>query len=79
MRPQVRGQALIGGIRLGREDQVGQLVFQAAPRHGQTMPADLPRHVTVTEVEPGPEQLSYPAWETDDSPRCYRRHLVGTQ
>jgi len=29
MRPQVLGQALVGRIRLGREDQVVELVLQA--------------------------------------------------
>jgi hypothetical protein len=37
MRPQVLSQALVGRVRLGREDQVGQLVLQATADHGQTV------------------------------------------
>jgi hypothetical protein len=55
MGPQVLGQALVGRARLGREDQAGQLVLQPAAGHGQAVPADLPSHVTVTEVQAGPE------------------------
>ena len=48
---QVPGQALVGGVRLGREDQGRQLVLQVAAGHGQSVPADLPRRVTVTQVK----------------------------
>jgi len=58
MGPQVLGQALVGRVRPGREDQVGQLVLQAAAGHGQSVPADLSRRMTVTEVEPGQESTS---------------------
>jgi hypothetical protein len=54
MFPQVLGQPLVGRVRLGREDQVGQLVLQAAAGHGQAVPADLPGRVTVTQVQAGP-------------------------
>src|SRR5262245_31543873 len=78
MRPQVLGQALIGRVHLGREDQVGQLVLQSTAGHGQSVPADFSRQVTVTQVEPGPEQLGHPAREADGPARRCRRHLVGT-
>ena len=77
MTPQVLGQTLVNRVGLGREDQVGQLVLQATAGHGQAVPADLPRRVTVTQVQAGPEQLGHPARETDRSPRRCRRHLVG--
>ena len=50
MRPQVLGQALVDRVRLGREDQAGQLVLQATARHGQAVPADLARRVAVAQV-----------------------------
>jgi tetratricopeptide (TPR) repeat protein len=51
MSPQVLGQAHIGRVRLRREDQVGQLVLQAATGHGQTVRADSPRRVAVAQVQ----------------------------
>jgi hypothetical protein len=63
MRPQVLGQPLVGGVRLGREDQLGQLVLQAAAGHRQAVPADLPRLVAVPQVQAGPQQFSHPARE----------------
>ena len=54
MGPQVLGQALVGRVRLGREYQVGQLVLQAATSHGQAVPTDLARRVTVAQIEPNP-------------------------
>jgi hypothetical protein len=68
MSPQVLGQALVGRVRLGREDQVGQLVLLPTPSHSQTLLADFSRQVTDTQVEPSPEQLGHPGRETD-SPR----------
>src|SRR5262249_37023503 len=56
--PQVLGQALVGRVPLGREDQVGQLVLQTAAGHGQSMPADFPGGVTVAQVKAGPEQFA---------------------
>jgi hypothetical protein len=76
--PQVWGQALVGGVRIGREDQVGQLVLQATARHGQTVSADCARRVTITQFEPGPEKLSHTARETNRSPHRGSRHHVGT-
>src|SRR5262245_61854708 len=52
MVPEVLGQSLVGRVRLWWEDQVGQLVLQAAAGHSQTVPADLPRRMAVSEVEP---------------------------
>jgi hypothetical protein len=77
MGPQVLGQALVGRVRLGRKDQIGQLVLQVAASHGQAMPADLAHRVPVTQIEPGPEQFSDPTRETDGSACRRRRHLVG--
>jgi hypothetical protein len=77
MSPQVLGQTLVGRVGLGRENQIGQLVLQATVGHGQTVPADLPRRVTVTQIQTGPEQLSYTTRKTDGSPRRRRRHVVG--
>src|SRR3984957_18276475 len=78
MSPQVLGQALVGRVRLGREDQVGQLVLQSATSHGQTVPADLSCRVTITQIQTSPEQFSNPTRKTDRSPRRCRCHLVGT-
>ena len=41
-----------------RENQVGQLVLQAAASHGQAVGADLTRGVTLTQIQASPEQLS---------------------
>jgi hypothetical protein len=49
----VLGQALVGHVRLVREDQVGQLAFEATAGHGQTVPADLAGRMTVAQVEAG--------------------------
>jgi hypothetical protein len=51
----VLGQALVGRVGLGREDQVGQLALQATTSHSKAVPADAPWRVTVTQIEPGPE------------------------
>jgi hypothetical protein len=77
MGPEVLGQPLVGRVRPGQEDQVGQLVFQAAAGHGQAVPADFARRVTVTQIQAGPERLSHPARETDRSTRRRHRHPVG--
>jgi transposase len=69
MGPQVLGQALIGRVRLGREDQVGQLALQAAAGHGQAVPADLPCRVTVTQIQAGSEQLGHPTRKADGPAR----------
>ena len=71
-------QALVGRVRLGREDQVGQLVLQATAGHGLAVPADLPRRMTVTQVQASSEQLGHATWKVDGSSRRGRRHLVGT-
>src|SRR5262249_17923053 len=55
MSPQVLGQALISRVALGRENQVGQLVLQAAAGHGQAVAAELARRVTVAQIQAGPE------------------------
>ena len=77
MSPQVLGQALVGRVRLGREDQLGQPVFQAAATHGQAVPADLLRRMTVAQIQASPEQLGHPTRKADGSPGRSRRHLVG--
>jgi hypothetical protein len=77
MDPQVLGQALVGRVGLGREDQLGQLILRATASHGQAVSADLVRGVAVAQVQACPEQLGYPTRETDRSPRRGRRHLVG--
>ena len=77
MRPQVLGQALVGRVRLGRKGEGGQLVLQAAAGHGQPVPVDLARRMTVTQAQAGPEQFGNPPRETDGPPRRRRRHLVG--
>ena len=41
------------------------------------MRADSPRRVTITQVKANPEQLGYPARETDGPPWRRRLHLVG--
>jgi len=56
MPPQVPGQALVGRVQLERDDQLGELVLQATEGHGQTVPADLPRRLTATQIQAGPEQ-----------------------
>jgi hypothetical protein len=48
MCPQVLGQALVGRVRLGREDRVGQLALQATAGHRQTALAEFPHLVTVS-------------------------------
>src|SRR5262249_3414318 len=78
MSPQVLGQALVGRVGLGREEQGGQLVRQAAAGHGLAVPADLPRRVTVAQVQPSPEQLGHPSRETHRPARRHRLHLVAT-
>ena len=77
MGPQVLGQALVGRVRLGRENQAGQLVLQAAAGHGQAVPADLACRVAVAQVQAGPEQLGHPARETDGASRRCLLHRVG--
>src|SRR5579871_5647439 len=74
MSPQLLSQPLVGCVGLGREDQVGPLVRQAAAVHGQPVPADLLGRVTVTWVEAGPEQLSCTMRKPHCSPRPRRRH-----
>jgi hypothetical protein len=49
------GQALVGRVRLGRPDQVGQLVLQAATGQGQAVSADLSRRMAVAQIQVGPE------------------------
>src|SRR5262249_22319096 len=70
-------QAVVGRVRL-REDHIGQLVLQPTAGHGQAVSADFPGGVTLTQVEPDPEQLGHPSRETDGPARRGRRHLVGT-
>jgi hypothetical protein len=65
MSPQVLGQALVGRVRLGREDQVAQLVLQPTAGYGQAVPADLSGRVTVPQVEPRPWQLGNSPRNTD--------------
>jgi hypothetical protein len=77
MSPQVLGQPLVSRVRLWREDQVGQLVPQSAAGHGQAVPADLARRVTVPEVHAGSEQFGHPAREADGSACRRRLHGVG--
>jgi hypothetical protein len=60
MVPHGLGLPLVGRVHLGREDQVGQLILQAAAGHGQAVPADLPRRVTAAQIQARPEQLSDP-------------------
>src|SRR5262249_42411516 len=78
MGPQVLGQALVGRVHLGGEDQVGQLVLQPTAGHGQAVLADLPGRVTVTQIQAGPKQLSDTTRKAHGSPRRCRRHVVGT-
>jgi hypothetical protein len=70
------GKALVGRVRLGREDQLGQLVLQPTAGHGKAVPADFAPRVTVTQIQAGPEQLGHPARETDGPPRRGRRQFV---
>ena len=39
--PEVLGQSFVGGVGLGRPDQIGQLVVQSAGRDGETMSTDV--------------------------------------
>jgi hypothetical protein len=78
MVPQMLCQCLVGRVRLGRENQLGQFVLQATADHRQAVPADLARCVTVTQIQAGPEQLSYTTRKTHCAPRRRRRHIVGT-
>jgi hypothetical protein len=48
---------LVGRIRLGREDQFGQLVLQATAGYGQAVWADFLCCVTVTQIQASPERL----------------------
>jgi hypothetical protein len=77
MVPQILHQRLVGRIRLGRENQVGKLVLQAATSQSLAVTADVPCRMTVTKIEASPEQRGYPARKTHRSPRRWRRHLVG--
>ncbi len=77
MVPQVLRQRLVRRITLGREYQVGQSLLQATTGNSQTVLADRAHHVTVTQIQASPEQLSHPAGETDRSPSRGRRHLIG--
>src|SRR5262249_30157132 len=65
MNPQVLGQALVGRVGLGRENQIGQLVLQATAGHSQAVPAELSRRVTVTQIQTGPEQVGHTTRETN--------------
>src|SRR5262249_15807769 len=59
MGPQVPGQTLVGRVRLGREDQIRQLVLRATAGRGQSAAANFARRVAVAQVQAGPEQLSH--------------------
>jgi hypothetical protein len=77
MSPQVLGQALVGCVRLGREDPIGQLVLPPTAGHGQAVPADVPRRVAVAQAQAGPEEFSHPTRENDSPPGRGGRHGVG--
>src|SRR5262249_19469102 len=78
MVPQMLRQRLVGRIRLGRENQVGESVLQAAAGHAQAVTADLPRGVTITQIQASPEQFSHSTRKMNGSPRRRRHHVVGT-
>jgi hypothetical protein len=48
------------------------------PNGQDQLAADLPLRVTISQIQALPEQFSNTTRKTDGSPRCRRRHLVGT-